>query len=79
MENYKYFVDALSSTVALIAIITVLWSWFKNSQKPESSKHFNCRSVTGGEVINITHDDNEAIEKIECIIEVIFITIANHF
>lgn len=34
MENYKYVVDALSSTAALIAIITVLWSWFKNSQKP---------------------------------------------
>ena len=34
MENYKHVVDALSSTAALIAIITVLWSWFKNSQMP---------------------------------------------
>tara|TARA_R110000772_G_scaffold28638_22_gene72100 strand:+ start:731 stop:1051 length:321 start_codon:yes stop_codon:yes gene_type:complete len=34
MADYKYVVDALSSTAALIAIITVLWSWFKNSQMP---------------------------------------------
>jgi hypothetical protein len=34
MDNYKYVVDVLSSTAALIAIITVLWSWFKNSQMP---------------------------------------------
>jgi hypothetical protein len=34
MENYKYVVDALASTAAFIAIITVLWSWYKNSQMP---------------------------------------------
>ncbi|WP_028862415.1 hypothetical protein [Psychromonas aquimarina] len=34
MADYKYIVDALSSTAALTAIVTVLWSWFKNSQMP---------------------------------------------
>ncbi|MCX8804593.1 hypothetical protein NOL29_25245 [Vibrio parahaemolyticus] len=32
MENYKYIVDFLSSLAALIAIVTVLISWFKNAQ-----------------------------------------------
>ncbi|EJB8572641.1 hypothetical protein RG677_002597 [Vibrio parahaemolyticus] len=32
MENYKYIVDALSSTAAFIAILTVLISWYKNAQ-----------------------------------------------
>jgi hypothetical protein len=32
MENYKYVVDALSSSAAFIAILTVLVSWFRNAQ-----------------------------------------------
>lgn len=34
MEEYKYIVDMLSSTAALVAIITVLISWYRNAQKP---------------------------------------------
>ncbi len=34
MENYKYVVNALASTASLIAIITVLWSWYNRSKMP---------------------------------------------
>lgn len=34
MEKYKYIVDILSSTASLIAILTVLYSWYKSAQKP---------------------------------------------
>jgi len=34
MSNYKYIIDSLSATASFIAIVTVLWIWFKNSQRP---------------------------------------------
>jgi len=47
MENYKYAVDALASTAALIAIITVLWSWFKSSQIPLKVERLVVHNKTG--------------------------------
>ncbi|MFH4822722.1 hypothetical protein WL046_24640 [Vibrio alginolyticus] len=39
MENYKYIVDALSSTAAFIAILTVLISWYKKEVDPDGWTH----------------------------------------
>ena len=34
MIDYKFIMDGLASAASFVAIATVLWSWFKNSQKP---------------------------------------------